>query len=558
LEVPDEPALGELVGKMLEKDPTLRPRDGGVVLSALSAFKGELERSASAPTSPVPARRRRRWRVPALVAAGILLGTGAAVVALRRPAATAPARGRATSAREALAPSIAVLPFVDMSPKNDQEYLSDGIAEEILSALSRVEGLRVPGRISSFYFKGRSADLRAIGERLNVASVLEGSVRRSGERIRVTAELVNVADGYRIWSESYERALGEVFAVEDDIARAVVTGLRVKLLPAARSGATAVRTANPEAHAEFLRGKYFHRRTTEREFRLAIAAFERAIALDPGYAPAWAWLSFAQFQLPQVTNSLADDEEAAWYAKAQASAERAIALAPDLADGYAARANLRTVVGYDWAGAGADVERALALAPTDTGARHMKAVLLAVQGRLEEAIAISKDVLREDPLFTNAAANLAGYYDALGRFHLAREVLTRVIEVAPEHAHALRYLAFTEILDGRPLVALEVSRRCPVEWTRDVIEALANQDLGRKRMSDEALARIRRVPGLGYQMVQVHAWRGEADEAFEWLERSLAQHDSGLRGVKFDPFLRKIRGDPRFPAFLKKLNLPVD
>jgi eukaryotic-like serine/threonine-protein kinase len=256
LEVPEAPLLGSLVARMLAPDPVRRPRDASEVRAALAAVQAELARAPAAAGAVRLRRRRGPWRVALLVAAGALLGAGAAWLATHHHATGEPA------------PSIAVLPFADLSPAHDQEYFSDGLAEEILSALTQVDGLHVAGRSSSFSFKGKDDDVRAIAARLHVANVLEGSVRKEGNRLRITAQVVSAADGYHLWSQSFDRELGGVFAVQDEIARAVVEALRVRLLPG-REPASPRRTSNPQVFADFLLGRQHMRQSASGSYARA-------------------------------------------------------------------------------------------------------------------------------------------------------------------------------------------------------------------------------------------------------------------------------------------------
>ncbi len=543
LEVPGEPGVGELVARMLSKTPVARPRDAMEVLCALSAPR----RGQDQPRSSSPVRRRRRWRLGALVAVGALLALGAAglVLARKRSLEQAPA---------VTVPSVAVLPFADMSPQRDQEYLADGVAEEILSALSRIDGLRVAGRTSSFYFKGRGEDLRVIGARLNVGNVLEGSLRRSGGRLRVTAQLVNVSDGYRVWSETFERDVKDVFAVQDEIARAVASGLRVTLLGDAR-GAAVARPVSPEAYAEFLRGRLFYRRATALDLQLAIQALDRSIALDPAYAPAHAALAWAHFLYPTFAQG---SDVSAHMALATASAGRAVALGAGLADGYIARGWFRFAIDHDLAGARADLEKALSIDPHGV-ARRTHANLLMAYGRGEEAIATLEAVLRDDPLDVAAARTLGMIYGATGRIARAREVLRQALEVEPQEARVIRELCVTEILDGRLDTALALAERNPVPWMRTYIQAFAYHDLGRVGEARDALGRLERLgDNVAYQIAEVRAWWGDRDGALASLERARVTRDIGLVYVKYDALLRNLRSDSRYAEFLRRMNLPVD
>ena len=260
--------------------------------------------------------------------------------------------------------SVAVLPFADMSPGKDQEYFADGIAEEILNALAQVEGLHVSGRTSSFSFKGKPTDLAEIGRRLNVATVLEGSVRKAGSQMRITAQLVNTSDGFHVWSRTFDRDLTDIFPVQEEIARDVVAALKVRLLPGRAPSTKWMRTSNPEVHSQYLLGLEFDRRGSTDDWRRALAAYEKALALDPEYAPAWAGVSFATFSLEVFYSA---ELQGDLGQRALAAADRAIALAPEFAEGYRARALVRRQILFDWAGAQADLERALALSPGDAG-----------------------------------------------------------------------------------------------------------------------------------------------------------------------------------------------
>src|SRR5882672_788790 len=258
------------------------------------------------------------------------------------------------------APSIAALPLVNLSRDPDQEYFADGLTEELLNLLAKVPGLHVAGRTSSFVFKGKNEDLRTIGQKLGVAAVLEGSVQKAGDRVRITIQLINAADGYHLWSESYDRKLTDVFAVQDEIGQAVVEALRIKLLPG-QTPTSKGRTANPEVYNQYLLGRQFFNLANMDGWRRAVAAYEKALALDPSYAPAWAGLSSAAYW---VADS-ADTSEAftSGMQQSRLAADKAVQLAPALADGYVVRAFFRQGYSWDWEGARADIQRALALSP---------------------------------------------------------------------------------------------------------------------------------------------------------------------------------------------------
>ena len=454
-------------------------------------------------------------------------------------------------------PSIAILPLTNLSSDKEQEYFSDGLTEELLNLLAKVPGLRVAARTSAFAFKGKNEDVVEIAQKLHVATVLEGSVRRSGDQIRISTQLINASDGYHLWSETYDRKLTDVFAVQDEIARAVVGALKLKLLQAPSSKDR--RATNPEAYNQYLLGRQFFLRSNAEDFRRAMQAYRKAVELDPGYAPAWAGLSSATFWVANEEASAA--AIAAGFEQARAAAEKAVALAPDLPDGFLARGGGRAAMQSDYAGAGEDLQRALALAPENADVLFTYAVaFLRPTGRLAEAAATLRKACEADPLNARFWGALGGTLVFLSEFGPAREALNRSLEISPAQSSTAWYICLSSLLEGRPAEALAVSQRPTTELFRLVGAALAQHDLGHGKESqqllDEMIAKY--AEGGAYQIAEVYAWRGEKDHAFEWLERARAQHDGGLIYLKVDPALRALRGDSRWRPLLKAVNLPTD
>jgi TolB-like protein/Flp pilus assembly protein TadD len=435
----------------------------------------------------------------------------------------------------------------------------DGVAEEIRNALAHVEGLKVIGRSSSFSFKGRPDDLRTIGQKLGVANVLEGSLRKEGNDIRVTAQLIRVADGSHLWSESYDRKLAGVLKVQDEIARAVVGALKVKLLPGATVPPVSRRRLDPAAHEQFLLGRdYLRRGWKEANFRLAVHAFESALAIDPGYAQAWAGLSRALLVLGDFAKSPAEFAES--QRRMMAAAEKSIAIDPDLPDGYLARSGGRRGRAWEFAGAKADVERALQINPGDASANRELGEVLFSLGRARESVAVLQKASDLDPLDGVTWLSLGYAYLALGDMASARAAADRARKINPDDSWVWFLSGTISLLEGDPAAALAAAQRSSDETFLIMGEALARKELGQEAKAREALADLTtRFAATGaFQIAQVHAWWGERDAAFEWLERAYRQSDAGLIIVKLDPLLRSLRGDPRWKPFLRKLNLPVD
>jgi TolB-like protein/DNA-binding winged helix-turn-helix (wHTH) protein/Tfp pilus assembly protein PilF len=506
-----------------------------------------------------PAEPSRRVLVPAIAVLVVVLAAGSLWWWLSRshgePVAAEVAASAAHGAKSAVAPvpdkSIAVLPFVDLSEKKDQEYFSDGLSEELIDLLTKVPDLRVPARTSSFYFKGQHATIAQIARALSVAHVLEGSVRRDGNTIRVTAQLVRADNGYHLWSESYDRELKDIFQVQDEIAGAVVTALKLKLAPG-QLALNSHRTSSTEAYNQYLLGRQFDDRPDLEGFRHAVGAYRKAIQLDPNYAAAYAGLAIAQ---SYVADQIGD---AAGWQQAAAAADKAVILAPDDAYGYAARGFLRSIASWDWSGAQADFEKALALDPSDSTLQRRYGGLLASLGRLPEAIAATHRAIELDPLSSSAWQNLTNYLMANRQFAAAHEANRRALEIQPESIYALNDLGTLQLLEGNRVEALATFHRVGVEGLSLSGIAMAEHALGHAQESQQARDKLvaKDAQDAAYQIAEVCAWRGEKDAAFDWLERAYKQHDGGLSDIKNDLLLAPLHGDPRFAAMLTKMRLP--
>jgi serine/threonine-protein kinase len=539
------PGLEQVITKCLEMEPENRYQSAKELAVDLRRLRRDKESAYLAgETSPGPRPvlidRHKAVLVTAsgimivlLLVAGLWFATRKKVPAIAR-----------------ITPSIAVLPFADLSPGKDQEYFSDGLAEELLNSLVKIPGLRVAARTSSFQFKGKNEDLRVIGKKLNVSTVLEGSVRKQGQRVRISAQLVQASDGFHLWSEAYDRDLTDIFAVQEDIAHAVAGSLKVTLLD---EKATAPHAVSIEAYNAYLQGKYFHARPTKENLERAIACYEQATSLDPSYASAWAALSRAH---SVHAGAYGPVEE---YKVAREAAERALALDPNLGDAHAAIGEVKLLYDWDWAGADAAYQRALVLEKGNAEIVERAAALAATLNRFEEALPLSRRAVELDPLQTSAHAALAFNAWWAGRLDEAEAAARKGLELDPQFPWLHTWLCRVYLAQSRPREALAEAERdaSPAFRLQDL--ALAYDALGQKQESDRALTELisKYKAGAAFQIAEVYAFRGEVDAAFAWLERAYAQRDGGLTFTKGDPLLASLERDPRYAAFLKKMRLPV-
>ena len=476
-----------------------------------------------------------------------------------------PALRSESAPRDKEAPSIAVLPFVNMSRDEENEYFADGLSEELLNVLAKIRGLRVASRTSAFSFKGKDVDIPTVARKLNVATVLEGSVRKSGKRVRITAQLIEVASDSHLWSETYDRELDDIFVVQDDIAQSVVKELRTALLgeraeaPAAAIAAAVVhkaasgRTDNAEAFQLYLQGKFFGERVTQSDTDKAIALFERALALDPDFALAWAGLS--RVHQTQAGFGFAPIDKG--YERGRDAAQHALRLAPDLAEGHVALGLILEVYDWNWTAADAAFRRALELAPGDANALHAAAGLERILGRFDKAVDLVARSIALDPLSSRAQRQAGLIYVIADRPDDAAAAFQLALDLNPSGGLNHGFLAIARLLQGRAEDALRIAAAETHDVFRSLALAMIQHTLGHAAESDAALATLSDRFGwtAAYQVAETHGYRGEVDKAFEWLERAYAQRDPGVIYTATDPLLRSLRADPRWPAFLRKINL---
>ncbi|MDQ2899918.1 MAG: protein kinase, partial [Acidobacteriota bacterium] len=462
-------SLADVVARSLEKDPARRWQSAAAFSDALVSCQEERPTRSAAYSDALPTRR---YAVLSIVGAAVIAG----VFWLGRGA-------KHFSAREQ--PSIAVLPFADMSPEKNQEYFSDGLAEELLNGLATTPGLHVAGRTSSFQFKGKTADFSDIGKKLHVGAILEGSVRKQGNRARISVQLIKAADGFHLWSETYDRELTDIFAVQEEIARAVTSALKVTLL-AEKPAASQAKSTNAEAYNAYLQGRYFLARRNKDNLEKAVGYFGQAIQLDPGYAPAWAGLG--ESRSSQAMADWVPNNEG--FRKAREAVARALVLGPDLGEAHATLGRIKMYHDLDWAGADASYQRALALEPGNAKIIGTAGALAKVLGRVDEAIALNRRALRIDPLSSSVYQNAAVAFYYAGRYEDATSALDKSIELAPEREIAHCVLAQIYLAQSRPREALAEAMKEKHSGFRLCALALTYRALNRKKESDASLLEL--------------------------------------------------------------------
>jgi serine/threonine protein kinase/tetratricopeptide (TPR) repeat protein len=517
------PDVGRIIGRCLEKDPERRVQTAKDVRNELEIARREMQPSQTPATAARPA-------VPTAAAA---------------------------------LPSIAVLPFVNRSRDEEDEYFSDGLADELLSVLVKLRGLRVAARTSSATFKGKSFTIADVGRALNVATVLEGSVRKAGNRVRVSVQLVKVDDGYPLWSETYDRTLDDIFAVQDDIAQSVVRELRTTLLggtpdtdvsgkaKAEVAAAAKGRGENAEAHRLYLQGRHFVARFTQADTARGIAYLKEAVALEPEHALAWVALSLAHCMEGGYGWGPVHDS----FRSAREAVERALAIAPDLAEAWVMRSKIGRWHEWDWKAADAAARRAVELAPGSSEALAERGALAHFLGRYDEAVSLLRRSLEQDPLNSTGFEDLGYTYRSMGRMAEAEQAFRKAIELSPQRVVTHHLLAFLCADQGREDDALHEAKLEPADLVRTTALAYVHLKAGRKTEADHALEQLKanHAKDAAFQVAVIHAARNEPDEAFAWLERGMSQRDAGMGWAYSEPAFRSLHRDPRWNEVMRKL-----
>lgn len=445
--------------------------------------------------------------------------------------------------------SIAVLSFVNMSDDSGNEYFSDGLSEELLNLLVKIPELRVAARTSSFSFKGKDVQISQIGKELNVTHVLEGSVRKAGDKIRVTAQLIKADDGFHVWSETFDRNLDDIFVVQDEIAAAVVRGLKVTLM----GELPEQRPTDPEVYTLYLQAKYLNNLEGKENSQRALQALKQALAIDPEYAPAWSSLTFPYEDLVRY-GDLPRDEG---IALAMQALEKALEIDDQLVSAWAGIAWLKKTYFWDWQGARDALEKALQLEPYNASSIGAAGSLATTFGELDKAIELFERNVESNPLSWSSLSALGNRYRAVGRLDEARTVFERVVALNPEYRGARFNVASMYLFEGRPEEALAKLTGLPDGVRYRQIKAAALFDMGETEQAQMALDDFLQSPSPpdAASTAILYAWRGENDRAFEWLEIALEQRHTVFATILGNPVLARLKDDPRYPVLLQGIGL---
>jgi TolB-like protein/Tfp pilus assembly protein PilF len=550
--------LSSVILKCMEKDKANRYQTPEEILSELKKIEKGIPTTERVVPKTKPTTSReitvtfslKKFLIPTSVVAALLIAALIIIWQLRPIGETVP-----TPLDK---PSIAVLPFEDLSEKKDQSYFCDGLADELISRLTNIEKLRVPARTSSFSFKGKELGIQEIGKKLNVEMVLEGSLRKAGHKLRITAQLVNVADGFPVWSEKYERDEADIFVLQDEISLAIVDKLKVKLLGEEKEKIVKRHTENLEAYNLYLQGRYFWNKRGEEGLKKSVDYFEQAIKKDPTYALAYAGLADSYITIGDW-NLLPSKGV---FPKARAAVSKALEIDDELAEAHNALAAIKKY-DWDWSGAEKEHKRAIELNPNYPTAHQWYAEFLNAMGRFDEAIAEAKQAQELDPLspIIYYAGATAFYFSR--QYDKAIEQFKKALNLDPSFPNVHRYIALCYLHKGmydnamvelQEMMTLEGIDPKLIAEVQNMYETSGIKGVLKMFLNYQKMASMQRyVDPLGF--AQIHAFLDEKDQAFEWLEKAYEERSPMLVYLRVNPLFDNIRSDPRFKAILKKMGL---
>jgi TolB-like protein/class 3 adenylate cyclase/cytochrome c-type biogenesis protein CcmH/NrfG len=489
-----------------------------------------------------PRKRAKSWVIAITLLLTLLAGAGWWL-----------GRGRWSAAPPDEA-SIAVLPFADISQEKNQAYFAEGLAEELLEGLAGIPGLRVAARASSFRFKEGGADFATIRDKLQVANILQGSVRKFGNRARISVQLIKTSDGFELWHDSFDREMSDILAVQQDIANAVVAKLKVTSL-VKHPAAAVSRNVNGAAYDAYLQGLYLDRHGSRENLRKAEVLYEQSLQLDPTSARAWA--SLGSNRADQALHNYIPHDEG--FSKARQALDRARALDANLAQPDSTLAFISTYHDWNWEAATFYSQKALSLDPGSPTALNTAATLAMVLGHRERAILLYRQAIRIDPLSSAKLLNEGLVYYYSGQYPEAEDALRQSLKLAPDRDDVHMILALVRLAQGKALQALDEAMREKNEAHRLFALSLAHQSLGNKAAADAELAKLvsEFASDSPCLIGEIYAYRGDKDRAFEWFGKAYDAHDSELTEIKGNPIVRTVERDPRYLALLRKIGLPA-
>jgi TolB-like protein/DNA-binding winged helix-turn-helix (wHTH) protein/Flp pilus assembly protein TadD len=523
-------------------DPTKQPAAQVPTTSSLADTQPVLGSPADEGDSTRP---KHWWNAAALAALTVILAAGTYASWRHFSSMTPPPSHKIM---------LAVLPFENLTGDPNKEYLADGLTEETISYLGRLspEQLGVIARTSVMGYKHKDERLDQIGRDLSVEYVLENSLRESGDHIRLTSQLIQVKDQAHLWSRDYDYPAKDILTLEDDVAEAVAQEIQLRLTSRRQAEVRQSRPVNPEAFDAYLQGYYFFQRNTDKDRGMAAKYYERATQLDPSYALAWAGLSGVLEW--QASRGIVRAEEG--NRRARVAVERALALNPNLATAHAQMGRLKQRVDFDWAGADASFQRAIAIEPENLESVRLAATAAALRGRFDEALRLDRRAIELDPLSGDSWERLAETEFFAAQLDEAAAHAQKALELSPDVYPGRILLGEIYVIQGRPQNALTEIESAHYEPLRAFVRAIAYYALRREKESNASLSElIANNPANAYQIGEVYAFRNQSDKAFEWLNLAYVQRSGSLVGMKVDPIMKSLHKDPRFAAFLKKLNL---